>query len=51
MAISVENFKRKIGKINLAVSFCSILQINIFKPDVIKASGGKLSYSTVHNIT
>ena len=52
MAICVETFKRKvllIGKINLAVNFHSILQIDIFKPDVMKASREKLSYSTVHN--
>ena len=31
--------------------FCGILQIVIFKLDVIKASRGKLSYSIVYNIT
>ena len=34
-----------------AGNFHSILQIDIFIPDIIKTSGGKLSYSTVHNIT
>ena len=36
---------------NLVGNFCSIFQIDIFISDIIKASGGKLSYSTVHNMT
>ena len=38
----------KVWKIWLGI-FHSILQIDIFILDVIKASRGKLSYSTVHN--